>query len=396
MLHDLVKWESFAIELPGISIIDVEKIKRDNPLNVDDQKLALYRMWLQVSPNASYSDVVKALRMIKENNMAIKIQDEISRKYMLVPERNSGPHLHQAYNVQKSTVDKLNELHKLFVLLSCECGEALKTADVSALNDLLSRLKKEKAYKMSFSQIQSKSDLINVVDEHCNFLNCHLVVVLVEHFLKSSELLEKVQMYEKRVEEFMLTTEIRDLQHSLEPFVLGRSKHDIPVTIKVHNCWGCQKMWLVNVLLETLFYINITDVTKWFKVIPGSFIVTILVPHHDVSDLITYATTKIEFLKLIGVISLQIGNTYVLKPSKNLSYSFRMGLERATNDENFEAKQFLLKYMDTTLETFPVSAVVIDIEDEEDIEPHDERGSSLTPHLTGRMSLQFNDLFNNI
>ena len=328
--------------------------------------------------------------------MAMKVQKNVSHEEMFVPEQHSGPRLHEAFDVQKSTVDKLNELHKSFVLLSCECEEALKTADVFALNDLLSRLKKEKAYKMSFRQIQSKSDLIDVVDEHSNFLNCHLIVMLVEHFVKPSELLEKLRMYEKRVEEFMLTTEIRDLQHSLEPFVLGRSKHDIPVTIKVHNCWGCQKMWLVNVLLETLFYINITDVTKWFKVIPGSFIVTILVPRHDVSDLIAYATTKIEFLKLIGVISLQIGTTYVLEHSKNLSYSFRMGLERAANDENFEAKQFLLKCMDTTLETLPISAVAIDIEDdEEDIEPHEGQGS-LTPHLTGRMSLQFNDWFNDI
>ena len=120
MLHDLVEWEPFAIELPKISITDVEIIKRDHPFNVIDQKLALYRKWLQVSPNASYSDVVKALRMIKENNMAMKVQKNVSHEDMFIPEQHSGPRLHEAFNVLKSILEILNEPHKSLFLRSCE------------------------------------------------------------------------------------------------------------------------------------------------------------------------------------------------------------------------------------------------------------------------------------
>ena len=74
-LKDLIHWERLAIHLPQISPADIETIKRNNPSDVNAQKLALFNKWLRVYPKASWNSVVLALEVIDENNIAQKIQE---------------------------------------------------------------------------------------------------------------------------------------------------------------------------------------------------------------------------------------------------------------------------------------------------------------------------------
>ena len=73
-LHDLIKWEEFGTFLPGIKNNHIEMIKA-NHLNaeVNDKKRALYDQWLRIDPNASWSNVIEALKTMKENTLAAKI-----------------------------------------------------------------------------------------------------------------------------------------------------------------------------------------------------------------------------------------------------------------------------------------------------------------------------------
>ena len=66
-LKHLVYWEQFAIHLPGITSTNIEVIKRDQPNNVDDQKLALFRQWLRRTPKTSWKHVIDALEAVGEN-----------------------------------------------------------------------------------------------------------------------------------------------------------------------------------------------------------------------------------------------------------------------------------------------------------------------------------------
>ena len=59
-LRDLVDWERVAIHLPEMTQPTIDKIKRDNS-GIDNQKQALYEIWLRSYPRATWANVVHAL-----------------------------------------------------------------------------------------------------------------------------------------------------------------------------------------------------------------------------------------------------------------------------------------------------------------------------------------------
>ena len=74
-LRDLVEWEQFGLQLPGIDYVEIKKIKRsDKRDDVTDAKTSLFDRWLSVYPDACWHDVVKALETIKENSIAEKLR----------------------------------------------------------------------------------------------------------------------------------------------------------------------------------------------------------------------------------------------------------------------------------------------------------------------------------
>ena len=75
-LKPLVDWKPFALCLPGITQSDVsviDKAKRNAHL----KKMALHKRWLQVNPQASWRNVLNALKQCKENELAKNIQHQM-------------------------------------------------------------------------------------------------------------------------------------------------------------------------------------------------------------------------------------------------------------------------------------------------------------------------------
>ena len=74
-LQALVKWEAFALSLPGIKKTpDIDIITRDHPNDAQAQKLSLFSLWLRRSPNASWQDVINALETAQELNLAKQLK----------------------------------------------------------------------------------------------------------------------------------------------------------------------------------------------------------------------------------------------------------------------------------------------------------------------------------
>ena len=78
LLHDLVEWEGFALQLPAITKADVAIINRDYPNNTRKQRIDLYTTWLQQRVNPSWEDVIKALESIDRNDLAQRVKVSIS------------------------------------------------------------------------------------------------------------------------------------------------------------------------------------------------------------------------------------------------------------------------------------------------------------------------------
>ena len=76
-LQDLVNWEVFAVQLPGIRPPHIGQVKKENVGDIANQKLALYNKWLSVNPKACWNDVIVALKKIEENDIATEVEQNL-------------------------------------------------------------------------------------------------------------------------------------------------------------------------------------------------------------------------------------------------------------------------------------------------------------------------------
>ena len=228
------------------------------------------------------------------------------------------------------------------------------------------RTKKEIVYN-EISHVENLTSCLDIISSHNDFLNCHLLVVLAEEFLNPSELLDNLQRHEEDIEQFLSNTKIKSLHKSLTPFVNKSSQED-PVTLSVVNSYGKYKMSLVNDLLRILFGLEHEDIPKFFRVIPGSLTIVLLVLHHISLSLIEHSKHKIQFMRLTGIISLQIGDTYILQDEENDNYTFEQALIEATEAGNYEAVQFYYKQVcvDVNTQTEPDKESIAKIKEEAD------------------------------
>ena len=102
-------------------------------------------------------------------------------------------------------------------------------------------------------------------------------------------------------------------------------------------------MWLVEVLVQTLFHLNSPDECKWFRVLPGSLYVVFMVYEDMLITLMNKCEQKIQFMELMGVISLDNGRSFLPVSEDNVEYTFEQSLIEATKAGNTEV--FLVKQL---------------------------------------------------
>ncbi len=93
-LKELVNWENFGTNL-GIEHHEIQKITKNNPLDIEGQKRDLFDFWLRQDITASWEKVEKALSDSQETVLAEKIS-----LYMLKGEEENSkiPELPQVPN----------------------------------------------------------------------------------------------------------------------------------------------------------------------------------------------------------------------------------------------------------------------------------------------------------
>ena len=88
-LDPLIGWEKFGTYLPGIKSEHLQQIQEDHQ-GIDRQKRALYNKWLAIYPEASWQDVINALKTAQENTLAAEIPNKISATRHLIATQIQG------------------------------------------------------------------------------------------------------------------------------------------------------------------------------------------------------------------------------------------------------------------------------------------------------------------
>lgn len=85
-LESLTVWQKFANFLPKIQQSDVEKIEAESAeitgvyRKKRQEKMALWTKWTSVYPSGTWSDVVAALKTVKENELAEEIEKKLKKE----------------------------------------------------------------------------------------------------------------------------------------------------------------------------------------------------------------------------------------------------------------------------------------------------------------------------
>ena len=349
----MVKWEEFALHLPGICQSDIDDINTKAHDDSDDQKKCLFRRWLEKYPDVSWEQVVLALEKSDQKVIAQKFVDSASCDIQVHPD----------------TAECLLELNEQFCVITeefeCAMEELMKSKQLCELKRFVSQ---RKAYdiKDKLSNVEKFQDFINVISDHYDFLYHKLLADLVRRFLPESALSQKLKEHDENVEKFRKNTEIEKLRNALYPYKITKLKTETPLTIKVNDPFEKEKLYVLNVLIKPLLtYLDAGEVVvKPFRVIPGSLTIVLLLQQHVSQALLdNFDKEKMEFLRLVGVISLQVGTKYVLEDDENTKYTFEKGFINAVQASNYEAIEFLLQQIgvdvNTTIVRFNENSAII-------------------------------------
>ena len=359
-LKGLVRWKSFAIQLPTIELSDVVEIEQNHRGNIADQRLAVYGTWLGKCVSASWLDVITALETIDETVLAehlkvkcglllphssISPSDAIPQNPLLP---NSSPDSYQDVLVPSEikVVKDLECLNEFFCTLLVDLRteiDRLVESDKTLLRKIAYRIDAEECYTIKgLTAAKEPIELFDLIRPHYNFLDIDLLETIAQ-CLNCEHFTSKIKEHNESVEIFKSTTPVESLRNSIIPYVSmpNSSNPRSIVIIRLQKPWRKRSIKLVERLAESLFPGN-SRMFEWFRVMIGSVYVMFLVPEEKTESLVATSHQNLQLMRLMEVISLQIGSTRVLNEDENKSFSFDSALLEASQLGNNEAIQFLV------------------------------------------------------
>ena len=245
-LRDLVDWERVAIHLPEMNQPIIDKIKRDKS-GIDNQKQALYDVWLRKHSNATWIDVKNALETVCENTLAESLKRKLHFPTTATCTRNIDTK-EITENIDEGVVIELNRLHKAFECTAKEvetrCGHLVASNETS-LDDLAWPFCRSKSV-YGIHNVQSIHEFFQLLSDHYTFLDCDLLETVVQQLPQSDELLAKVHNHKENIRKFKRETPILSLQNKLEPFITQAhlKRLSLKVVFVLEDAWGARDLRL--------------------------------------------------------------------------------------------------------------------------------------------------------
>ena len=337
VLSEETDWYVFGTFM-GVPTSELNNISRN--YRTESVMRCLIEMYTYIESKGlplSWEHIVKSLRSMKNNYLSDKIQSKyvtpflqpspsqcVSGEEVSTNEASISKSSSQEQSSPQDNVSVIGDSHDGEETTEAIAKEYIKLFDKFTL--LTSKI--NKAFKQSEFDVDDLQDVIEVqcgleplpeeqssidavlkrLRQHYSILNFHILTFLVENFLKKNKkLLKQMADYTKAVEQFKSSTKMIHLVDLIktEKIASGRSK---VVKLKVQEFWTQFTMKkfekVINEILETLY-----KLASQISVGKGCICVSWVVPELDIADLIT--PQPMELLKVIGVISLHVGDVLV-------------------------------------------------------------------------------------
>ena len=363
-LAELINWQRFATHLPDLTRGDIEQIEQDNR-DVQRQKLELYGTWLRRCPNASWNDIVLALEKAKETTLA----DIIQMKFNVVMSSNSRVTKSQTrpssnsliQNVaeaqlrsssqevylpsEETVVQELKQLHRSFTSLArdirCNLDELVKSGKCSLLH-IAAFIQEARVCEIKgLTGVNTIHELFDAILPHNDYLDCEVLEMIVDEYLDDDDI-TKLKVHINKVKRFKCTAPIKALKNKLQQYtsVPNISDKHLIVTIKLRADWGRVTLESIEKLVQNL--LQYQHKVRILKVESGSISVMLLLPKEKLQHFIVSSSQKLQFMRLTGILRLQIGAITIFEERENKNFSFESAFLESSQCGDDEAVQFLL------------------------------------------------------
>ena len=191
-------------------------------------------------------------------------------------------------------------------------------------------------------------DIFKKLYHHYDFSDCSLIVAMCNEFIsEEKDLLDELKVYLLNANTFRSSRPIIELKQKLRK-VYGpyrRNLENMPlICIELQNPWNDVKINGLYILVERLLPKELRQsLMKFITIDPGSVVIKLHILDFTADSLIEYTGGKLQFMRLIGIFSLDINDHPVLQEDENMNFTFELALLEAVTAGNNEAVEFLLQ-----------------------------------------------------
>ena len=348
-LSTVIDWQQFAILLPGIQTEHIRIVENDQRLrDIANQKMAIFQKWLNVYPDAKWSNVYDALMNIDQRVLA----SSLVRGPMSPPHPPPSPdpvisskRFKHAISIEDSIGDTLFELHQMFVQLIYQVKitfATIVTQQPAQLQNIIQftegAVDPSQSVQFGTSNID---EYFHQLDPYYDFLECGVITSIVKQFI-GGELAEAIQAHSAKAREFRRTAPIKQLAKHLHKIATFNGL--LTIEAKLETPWEKVMIEGLRVLIKHLLPImpqSQCSLMNNIVILPGCLLLKYGIRDGQKDAIIQHVQHKAQFMRLIGVFKLKVDGEPVIFGAENPSFSFARSLHDATKTNNKAAVQFL-------------------------------------------------------
>ena len=365
-LSSITEWENFVTFLPGIEAEHIGTIRNDHQ-GTANQRRAVFQKWLEIYPDATWSDVYDALMKVEKKSLASSL---VKARNQSVSDTDSSPmslpqtppsqqphppatpveHLQTAsIFIQDDIGDSLLELYEMFMQIIYQVKTKFATfvtQQPAQLKNII-RFTEDAINPSQMIRLEAESieEYFEKLRPYYDFLECGIIANIVKQFI-GGKLEENLQAYSAKVREFRRTTPIKQLAKDLCQIATG-FKALPTIDIKLETPWEDVVIEGLYVLIKHLLPKTAQSQYSLMNNIiisPGCLLLKYGIGDEgQIDTIIEHVQQNMHFLiGLFGIFQLSVDGKYVIFEDEDPSFSFTTALIDATKASNNTAIQFLL------------------------------------------------------
>ena len=352
------EWQCLAIQLPGIEMKHVRKIESSYH-DIDRQKMALFEVWLEIRPGATWSNVCDALMKIDKVLLASSLVkqsagSDIASSPMSLPHTPPSQQPRQQLQIEEEDEEfieeSLTELHETFIEIIYEVKMAfsnLVTNQPAQLHNII-RYAEEAVSPSQPLQFDASTidEFFLKIRPYYDFLDCKVITSIAKRFI-NGELVQKLKEHSSLARELRKKRPIKQLAKELHQ-AFANTQSLPTLDAKLETPWEDVAIEGLYVLIEHLLPNAVKKHPQYslmnnIVISPGCLLLQYGIRDHSMIDtIIQHVLNNSNVMILVGVFQLTVGGIPVIYENEDPSFSFNTSLLDATKASNNVAIQLLL------------------------------------------------------